>query len=110
MESLEPLQEMPRTPDDDVRRAYLQTLCNEVCPLPGWIAAFPVTVKSETRTPVLVVVTARQTVGGETSVQCSVPSFVQTPDGVRLQDVTGLTPGTRYDVSVVIFGVNKDGV
>lgn len=110
MESLEPLQEMPRTADEDVRRAYLQTLCNEVCPLPGWVAAFPVTIKCETRTPVLVVITARETVGGETSVQCSVPSFVQTADGVRLQNVAGLTAGTRYDVTAVIFGVNKDGV
>jgi hypothetical protein len=29
---------------------------------------------------------------------------------VRLQNVTGLTAGTRYDVTAVIFGVNKDGV
>ena len=108
MESLEPLQEMPRTADEDVRRAYLQTLCNEVCPMPGWIAAFPVTIKSTTLEPVLVAVTARETVGGETSVQCSVPSFVQTTDGVRLQGITGLTPGTRYDVTAVIFGINKD--
>lgn len=73
--------------------------------LESWPAAFPLELQTDSLDPKLVLVSARKSRDSGASVQCSVPSFGRTSDGISIPAVTGLTAGTRYDVVVLLIGV-----
>lgn len=77
----------------------------EMLAIDGWQAAFPLKLQADTRDPRMVIVSARETDHSAASLQCSVPSYGRTSDGISIPAVTGITAGTRYDVTILIVGV-----
>lgn len=104
MPDIEPIQNSPRSADEDVRRIFVGLPTFEVREIERWTAAFPVAVTLQTRSPVWVGVTAAETDDQEATVNASQAHYYVSEGGITITNIAGLSAGTEYDLAILVIG------